>query len=61
MTRITLRLAPWPLVGLALLLTGCGADRPVSETRPRVYPPPPLAPAAAASAADAAPAAPMTR
>lgn len=42
-----------PLLGLALLLTGCAADRPVTETQPQAYAPPP-APAATPSA-DAAP------
>lgn len=43
-----------PLLGLALLLTGCGADRPVSETRPYAYSPPPAP--VVTSSADAAPA-----
>ncbi len=46
-----------PLVGLALVLTGCGADRPVPETPPHAYAPPP--PAVSVSAADTAPAAPV--
>jgi len=45
-----------PLLGLALLLTGCGADRPIAQTRPRAYAPPP----AAKAPADAAPAPPNT-
>ena len=30
-----------PLLGLALLLTGCGADKPVAESAPQSYAPPP--------------------
>ena len=47
-----------PLLGLALLLMGCGADRPVSETPSHAYAPPP--PAVSVSAADTAPADPLT-
>ena len=43
-----------PLLALALLLTGCGADKPVTQLPPRAYAPPP--PAVAAASADNAPA-----
>ncbi len=62
MTQTPLKLDLWPkyaalpLLGLSLLLTGCGADRPAADSQPAAYFSPPPAPAATPSA-DAAPAA----
>ena len=50
-----------PLVGLALLLTGCGADRPAPETPPHApAPPSPAVPVSAAGTAPTAPDDPLT-
>ncbi len=46
-----------PVLGLALLLTGCGPDRPAAQMPPRAYAPP-SSPAVSASAAATAPAVP---
>lgn len=49
-----------PLLGLVLLLTGCGPDRPVPETQPHAYAPPPSAAFAPTDAAPSAPDDPLT-
>lgn len=43
-----------PLLGVALLLTGCGADKPVAQGPSRTYAPPPVTAAAVGDAPAAA-------
>ncbi len=49
-----------PLLGLSLLLTGCGTDKPVAQRPPRAYAPPQPAVVASADTAPASAADPLT-